>query len=205
MTFLYELNRCKTLDVGELKYLVNMIWDFKPSSSCNKALQKLELNADGTVNIAEFVLLNRHYQELLSPLRKLKVVLQKRTVYKRFWKQLTDRRIQDFKQQSFFEICDRDDVSYVQSSMEYLNLRSDIVPPEFVAQWQFIQRKKQNRGNVHKELPYEIRENIESTMLKSSIKLKYPKSRKLKHNTVASENLEGNDGHSDSILKLDSI
>lgn len=152
------LHRTNSLDVGEIKYLVNMIWHFKPSKKCTNVLKKLEQNTDGVVTKAEFVLLNKHHKELLKPLRKIKDRLQSRTVYKRYWRQLASRRIELFGEQSMYEICNRTETAYVASSMEYLNLRTDVVPPEFIEQWHFIQRRKANRGVMHQELPYEIKD-----------------------------------------------
>lgn len=148
------------MDIGEIRYLAHAVWDFKPSKKCLAALKKLELNSDGIVTEPEFVLLNRHHKELLKPLRRTKDQLRKKTVFTRYWKQLMWRRKEDFGSQSIFEITNRTELSYVESSMEYLNLRTDIVPVHFVEQWNYIQRRKAQRGTLHQELPYEIREQI---------------------------------------------
>jgi hypothetical protein len=154
------LIRTGNLDITEVRYLVHAVWNFHPSRSCLYVLKKLNLNTDGIVNVAEFVLLNKHHKELLKPLRKIKVRLQKQTVFKRFWEQLCRRRIEMFGQLSMYQICDRVDSAYLISSMEYLNLRTDVVPPEFIEQWNYVQRKKKLRGTLHTELPYEIMEVI---------------------------------------------
>lgn len=82
------------------------------------------------------------------------------TVFTRYWKQLMWRRLEEFGTQSMFQICDRMEDAYIESSMEYLNLRTDIVPRHFIEQWQHIQRRKASRGTLHQELPYEIRETL---------------------------------------------
>lgn len=121
-------------------------------------MNKLDLNIDGVVTLEEFLLLNRHHYDLLRPLRDLQRHIQRKTVFRRFWRQLTRRRVDVFGTQSMFEICSCTDPAYVASSMEYLNLRTDIVPMQFVEQWNFIQRRKANRGTLHQDLPYEIKE-----------------------------------------------
>jgi len=160
VTFLLPFCRSGSLDIGEIRYLVHAVWEFKPSKKCLSALKKLELNSDGIVSLPEFILLNRHHIELLKPLRSTKDQLRKKTVFTRYWKQLMWRRKEDFGSQSIFEITNRMDPSFLESSMEYLNLRTDIVPVHFVEQWNCIQRRKAQRGTLHQEFPYEIREQI---------------------------------------------
>ena len=144
--------------MGEVKYLVNVIWEFNPNWHCNSALKKLEQNTDGVVTVMEFVLLNRHHPDILQPLRHVKKVMRKKTVYTRFWTQIMHRRVADFPMKSMFELCDKLDPAYVASSLEYLNLRTDIVPPQYIEHWQFIQKRKAARGTMHQQLPFEILE-----------------------------------------------
>lgn len=121
-------------------------------------MSRLDLNTDGLITIEEFVLLNRHFKVLLRPIRELQRHIQRKTVFRRFWKQITQRRVEIFGSRSMFDICGMNDPSYVASSMEYLNLRTDVVPAQFIEQWNFIQRRKANRGVLHTDLPYEITE-----------------------------------------------
>jgi len=86
--------------------------------------------------------------------------MRRKIIFTRYWKQLMWRRQEDFGSQNVFEILNRAEHAYIESSMEYLNLRTDIVPVQFVEQWNCIQRRKVNRGTLHQELPYEIREMI---------------------------------------------
>jgi hypothetical protein len=146
------------LDIGEVKYLINVLWEFHPSKRCIAAMSKLDLNTDGVVTVEEFVLLSRHHYDLLRPVRDLQRHLQRKTVFRRFWRQITKRRVELFGTTSMYELCGYTDPAYVASSMEYLNLRTDIVPVQFVEQWNFIQRRKAARGTLHQDLPYEIKE-----------------------------------------------
>jgi hypothetical protein len=153
-----------------------MIWDFKPSPKCIKVLQKLDQNLDGVVSKGEFLLLNKHHKELLLPLRKLKRKIQKKTVYRRFWLQLAKRRLECFGEKEVFEIFERMNPQYLSASMEYLNFRSDVVPPEFVEMWNFIQTRKGSRG-AKKELPLEVEKLKPHPM--NDVKLKYRSSRRI--------------------------
>ena len=173
----YNVSR-NTLDLDEVKYLINFIWSFKPSKRCLKALRKLELNKDGIITRNEFILLNQHHRELLLPVRQMKVQLQRRTVYKRFWRELTVTRVENFAEQSLFEVWEAPARVLVQSSMEYLNLQvqSGRVPSQYVEQWRTTQRRKAQRGAVHSALPYEIREKIEPPLPTIKPKMKKTKS-----------------------------
>ncbi|KAJ1427704.1 hypothetical protein B484DRAFT_450212, partial [Ochromonadaceae sp. CCMP2298] len=173
----FDVNRRYTLDIGEVKYLVHMLWDFKPSPKCRKALVKLDQNLDGVVSLGEFLLLNKHHTELLSPLRRLKRKIQKKTVYGRFWRQLTSRRVDLFGDKEACEIFERMNPQYRVASIEYLNFRSDAVPPEFIEQWNYIQQRKV-RGS-HKELPYEIIEKIKPHPMNEELKKNRRGSRKI--------------------------
>ena len=66
------------------------------------------------------------------------------------------RRTDKLHGRSLFELVDRQDPRFIEASMRYLNLSTDTVPPHFVQQWEFIQRKKHNRGAISKQLPYEL-------------------------------------------------
>jgi hypothetical protein len=69
-----------------------------------------------------------------------------------------------------FEVCGRTESAYVASSMEYLNLRTDIVPPQYVEHWNFIQRRKATRGMLNQDLPYEIKEILKPHPLNKNTK-----------------------------------
>ena len=153
---LFVLFRISTLDVGEVKYLINTIWSFKPSKNAENAMKKLEWNKDGIMTIAEFVLLSRHFEHLLLPVRKMKMKLQKAIVHKRFWREQCEKRLDNFQLLTIFDLAERIDKDYIVCSMEYLSLQKDVVPPQFVEQWNFITRRRQNsrKGNV--ALPFEL-------------------------------------------------
>ena len=164
------LYRVRALDVGEIKYLINVIWEFKPNKRCINALNKLDQNLGGVVTLEEFILLSRHHYDLLRPLREQQRKIQQKTVFRRFWRQITYRRVEYFGTQSMFELCECTDPSYIESSMEYLNLRVDAVPLHYIEQWNFIQRRKAARGSLHQDLPYEIKEMIKPHPLNENTK-----------------------------------
>ena len=118
----------------------------------------LDLNIDGLVTVAEFALLSKHHPLLLQPIRIIHKRLRKRFVFTRFWKELSERRFQDFQYQTLFDIVQIYDPTYVICSLDYLILRPE-VPAQFIEQYKFITRKKKQRRKGDIEIPYELNQN----------------------------------------------
>jgi len=119
-------------------------------------MRKLDQNRDGYVAMPEFVLLSRHFPEMLLPVKRVRKLLRKKTVHSRFWRQITRRRVNDFGNGTIFTIAGIADREYVSRTVEYLNLQHGEVPPQFVEQYALLRRKKAAslRGDI--ELPYEV-------------------------------------------------
>jgi len=157
---LFDLERYGTIDVNEAKYLVNFMWDFKMSRSATKATALMDQNIDSVISLQEFILLCRHHPVLLKPLRKVQADLRKKTVFTRFWKQVTRRRNRNLGVKSIIELRALDGHKILAISMEYLNLRKDVVPRHFVEQWRLVQKKKALSYKGHIELPAELLEKL---------------------------------------------
>lgn len=123
-------------------------------------MAKMDKNQDSVITVDEFLVLCRHHPQILAPLKKTQKILQKKTVYARFWREMKVRRTTHFGLKSIIQLRALSGVNVVTLSMEYLNLRKDVVPNHFVEQWRLIQKKKAQsyKGNI--ELPYEVREKI---------------------------------------------
>ena len=118
----------------------------------------LDLNIDGLVTVAEFALLSKHQPLLLQPIRIIQKRLRQRFVFTRFWKELAERRFQDFQYQTLFDIVQIYDPTFVICSLDYLILRPE-VPAPFIEQYKFISRKKKQRRKGDIEIPYELKGN----------------------------------------------
>jgi len=158
VTLLYGpyCNSSKVLDIGEVKYMVNVVWQFNPNYKCSNNLKKLNDNKDCTITLPEFLLFDKYHPELLKPLRTTILALRSKLPYRGFWTPLVSRRTEKFSGYNLFELLGRQDARCIEASLHYLNLRTDVVPPHFVQQWEYIQRKKLNRGNISKQMPYEL-------------------------------------------------
>lgn len=165
------VRRYLALDVSEAKYLINVIWEFKPSKAVVRAMQKMDKNQDSVITLEEFRVLCRHHPQIIAPLKEIQTILRKKTVFTRFWKEMMVRRLSHFGLKSIVQLRALDGMDVVLLSLEYLNLRKDMVPNHFVEQWRHVQRKKAQsyKGNI--ELPYEIREKIVNEMGESMIEL----------------------------------
>ncbi|RYG67870.1 hypothetical protein EON64_06500 [archaeon] len=162
---IFDLSKSNVLDLDEVHYLVQMVWQFDPPKAAAKALKKLQQNRDGTVTLPEFVLLSKHHPQLLSPVRPLKTEWRTHIVFPRFWRQLQRRRAAQFGSPSnglllTGRVEQRD---YTQASMDYLNLRSDLVPRQFSEQHRALQRKKRSGGGGRVACwPYELLEHYQA-------------------------------------------
>lgn len=130
------------------------------SRSATKAVAKMDQNIDSVISLQEFILLCRHHPVLLKPLRDVQAGLRKKTVFTRFWKQVTRRRNRNLGVKSIIELRALDGHNILAISMEYLNLRKDVVPRHFVEQWRLVQKKKALSYKGHIELPAELREKL---------------------------------------------
>ena len=135
--------------MSEAKYLIHCIWSFQLSPQAEKAMNKLEWNEDGVVTVAEFILLSRHFPILLQPIRQTKARLRKYTVHTRFWREVGDKRLNNFQLLTMFDLTDRTDKSWFVMAMDYLSLQPE-VPVQFVEQYNFVVRKRKNskKGDI---------------------------------------------------------
>ena len=131
---------------------------FNPSYKCSNNLNKLNDNKDSTITLPQFLLFDKHHPKLLKPLRSTIQTLRSKLPYRGFCTPLVSRRAEKFSDQKLFELLqgERHDARCIEASLRYLNLRTDAVPPHFVQQWEYIQRKKLNRGAISKQMPYEL-------------------------------------------------
>lgn len=130
------------------------------SRSAAKAATKMDQNIDSVISLQEFILLCKHHPVLLKPLRTVQAGLRKKTVFTRFWKQVTRRRNRNLGVKSIIELRALDGHNIIAISMDYLNLRKDVVPRHFVEQWRLVQKKKALSYKGHIELPMELREKL---------------------------------------------
>ena len=146
------------LDIGEVKYMVHVIWQFNPSYKCSNTLNKLNDNKDSTITLPEFLLFDKYHPKLLKPLRNTIQAMRSKLPYWGFWTPMVSRRAEKFSGLNLFELLqgDRHNARCIEASLRYLNLRTDAVPPHFVQQWEYIQRKKLNRGAISQQMPYEL-------------------------------------------------
>ncbi len=141
--------------------MINVVWNFNPSRSALFALQKLDANVDGVVTLQEFVLLCKYHPELLQPLRKTKTEIRKVVVFTRFWTDMMKKRVRAFGNQSIMDLRPNTlNLDYSALTMDYLNLRSDIVPSQYIEQYKLTQRKKLTGYHGIIEMPYELREEM---------------------------------------------
>lgn len=164
---LMDSSRSNSLHVNEVKYLMNIIWEFKPNRQTIDATHKVDQNKDGFMTMPEFVLLCRHYPAVLQPARHMKHALQKVMVHRGFWKIITPRRLEDFGNGTVFDIIELNDARYLAASIGYINLRTDIVPLKFIEQYNMTIKKKQSslKGNI--EMPYELQALFQAKVAQS--------------------------------------
>lgn len=134
-------------------------------------MQKMDKNQDSVITLEEFRVLCRHHPQIIAPLKDIQTILRKKTIFTRFWKEMMVRRLSHFGLKSIVQLRALDGIDVVLLSLEYLNLRKDMVPNHFIEQWRHVQRKKAQscKGNI--ELPYEIREKIVNDMGEQMVEL----------------------------------
>jgi hypothetical protein len=141
--------------------MLNVLWDFNPSKSTLYALQKLDANMDGSVTLQEFVLLCQYHPEILHPLRRTKIEMRKMTVFTRFWTDMMKKRIKSFGNKTILDLRPNPlGLNYSALTMDYLNLRTDIVPSQYIEQYNLTQKKKKTSYHGIIEMPYEMREEM---------------------------------------------
>eukprot|EP00981_Chlorochromonas_danica_P008049 scaffold1946_cov188-Ochromonas_danica.AAC.12 len=157
----FDLDMVDYLEIDEINYLIHFLWEFKPSKAAEKGLKKLRLNKDGTMTLPEFVLLCHHFPALLAPLRQLQKALRKKIIFKRFWRQIQVRRQEKFgSRTNGLKLAMRGlREGIVKQSLDYLNLRLDVVPRQYVDQYHMVQRRKASTGRGQVIWPYEIIEH----------------------------------------------
>lgn len=125
------------------------------------ALQKLDANVDYVVSLQEFVLLCKYQPEILQPLRRTKAEIRKAVVFTRFWTDMMKKRIKSFGNQTIIDLRPNPlSLNYAALTIDYLNLRTDIVPPQYIEQYKLTQKKKQSSYQGIIEMPYELREEM---------------------------------------------
>ena len=136
------------------------MWSFKLSKAASKVIVKMDANLDSVISMPEFLLLCKHHPVLLKPLLKTQAILRTHTVFARFWRLAERRRNVNFGCKSIVELRALDGYNILALSMDYLNLRRDVVPRHFVEQWRLVQKKKalSYKGDI--EMPLEIRDKF---------------------------------------------
>lgn len=154
---LFDLEMADYLELEEVQYLVQVVWAFQPSKPVDKAFRKLRQNKDGTVTLPEFMLLCKHHSALLAPVRTLRQQLRKKLIFPRFWKQIMQKRNRDFGTPSnSLRLMSRPKEQCLQFSMDYLNLRTDAVPREYIEQYKLVQRRKAASSKGQINWPHEV-------------------------------------------------
>jgi Ca2+-binding EF-hand superfamily protein len=156
---IFDIEGKGVLEVFECKYLLQLIYIFKPPIFARWAIDKLDLNEDGFCTIAEFVLLCRHHPVLLLPLVNMRKKIRKRVVHSRFWREIAYIRSTEFQSISYFDILVvKDSEDFKTRALEGLLTREDI-PLEYKDKWKDIQAKKEvlhnTRDIITKDLPPE--------------------------------------------------
>lgn len=152
---LFDTERSNVLDVDEIKFMVNAVWDFHPSHYVEKHLAELTANQDGIVTLAEYMLFMRHYPKVIEPILEAQTKLRKSTVFKRFWDEIENRRTHDFSIKPIFLILGKDDAELNMCCLQYLAAHAD-TPRKFAEQWRAIVRRKQLTKYKVFDIPVEL-------------------------------------------------
>jgi Ca2+-binding EF-hand superfamily protein len=147
---LFDVKSNNVIEVFEVKFLIHMVWKFAPSRATSNALKKLDLNDDGLVTVAEFILLHRHFPVILEPIVKLRNLLRKRIAFSRFWKEMSDTRKAQFHTRSIFDVLDRSDIMAHDrrfSALEHvasLQRGDAYLPVAYADKWRDVNKKKED-------------------------------------------------------------
>ena len=153
-----DINSTNVVDVFEVKYLIQLVWKFKPNRETSSALGKLDKNDDGLVTMAEFALLYRHFPAILRPVVKVREVMRKKLAFWRFWKEIADHRKKIFFSRSIFDILDRHDTKECRlAALNHVAERND-VPLPYADRWRDTMLKKADKEEKKEslELPEEL-------------------------------------------------
>jgi Ca2+-binding EF-hand superfamily protein len=152
---LFDTERSNVLDVDEIKYMVNAVWNFSPSHYVEKHLAELTANQDGILTLAEYMLFMRHYPRVLEPIVEARNKMRKTTVFKRFWEEIERRRTSDFSIKPIFLILGKDDPELNMCCLQYLAAHAN-TPRKFSEQWRAIIRRKQLTKYKVFDIPMEL-------------------------------------------------
>lgn len=165
MFTLFDADGKGVLEVFEVKYLLQLVYVFKPPIFARWAIDKLSLNEDGLCTIAEFVLLCRHHPVLLLPLVNMRKKIRKRVVHSRFWRQQAKVRMREFGSYSIFDILTIKNAREIKLHvLEHLTNREDI-PVSYKDKWHDLQTKRNDmsllREHLTEDLPPETLTDVQ--------------------------------------------
>jgi hypothetical protein len=140
------------LEVFEVKYMLQLIYVFKPPLFARWAIEKLDMNEEGLVTIAEFVLLCRHHPVLLAPILTMQKGMRKRIVHSRFWREIARMRVRDFGSYSFFDILVIKNAREIKlNALKHLATREDI-PLAYKDKWADLVIKREEMQSMREKL-----------------------------------------------------
>ena len=162
---MFDIDGHGVLEVFECKYILQLIYIFQPPIFARWAIDKLDLNEDGFVTIAEFALLCRHHPVLLLPLVNMRKKMRKKIVHSRFWREMSTVRLREFGSHTFFDILVLKNAAELKQAALTALLTRDDVPVEYKDKWKDIQVKRDNarstREVITKDLPPETLTDVQ--------------------------------------------
>jgi Ca2+-binding EF-hand superfamily protein len=179
---MFDIDKSSTMEVYEVKYMINAIHSFSAGMMVGWAMDKLNKNEDGYVTIAEFILLCRHFPKVIKPLVELRNAMRKKIVHTRFWKECERIRRLQFGNLNIFDILViSDHVELKQASIEHMNSRPE-VPVEMRDKWLHTQDKRAVLEDkieaIVKDLPPETLTDAQKGLREFHLNLFQPKSRR---------------------------
>ena len=153
---LFDVENTGVLEIFEVKYMLQLVYIFKPPIFARWAIEKLNLNEDGLCTIAEFVLLCRHHPVLLLPIVNMRKNARKRIVHSRFWREIANIRMSNFGSHSIFDILSIKNAREIKLHvLEHLTTRDDI-PLEYKDKWRDLQVKKSEQNTVREHVTEDL-------------------------------------------------
>lgn len=179
---MFDIDKSSTMEVYEVKYMINAIHSFNAGMVVGWAMDKLNRNEDGFVTIAEFILLCRHFPKVIKPLIEFRNAMRKKIVHARFWRECESIRRRQFGNLNIFDILSiTDHATLKQLSIENMNLRPE-VPVEMRDKWLHTQEKREGLEDkleaILKDLPPETLTDSQKGLREFHLNLFQPKSRK---------------------------
>ena len=101
---LFDFDNNESLDGEELAFIVNVIWNFRPSQSVSAAIAKLDVDKDGSVSRAEFLGRIRWSRSIMIPIYALYNFLRRFSLGTGAWERIEKYRTKHFGSQTAFEI-----------------------------------------------------------------------------------------------------